>query len=80
VKPKDSRYNTLRRNRVNQTRLRTVSEFLHQNGDKFVTVPICAIRDRLDPVIVDKPEISVSARQAIARMAENAINDLVWWY
>ena len=81
VKRKDSRYATLRCNRVNQTRLKTVLQFLRQHEDEFVTVPIYAIEED-DPCAVGPHQsaISVSARQAIARMAQNAINDLVWWY
>jgi peptidoglycan/xylan/chitin deacetylase (PgdA/CDA1 family) len=81
VKRRDSRYATLRCNRVNQTRLKIVLQFLRQHGDEFVTVPIYAIEED-HPCAVGpyKSAISVSARQAIARMAENAINNLVWWY
>ena len=81
IKRMDSRYATLRRNRVNQTRLKTVLQFLRQHGDEFVTVPIYAIKeDGPSAMGYDMPAISISARQAMARMAENAINDLVWWY
>jgi hypothetical protein len=82
IKQKGARYySTLRRNRVNQGRLKTVLHFLRQHEDEFITVPIGAIEeDHAGTVGPDKPAISVSARQAMARMAENAINDLVWWY
>jgi len=81
IKRMDSRYATLRRNRVNQTRLKTVLQFLRQHGDEFVTVPIYAIKeDGPSAMGYEMPAISISARQAMARMAENAINDLVWWY
>ena len=79
VKHKDSYYATLRCNRVNQTRLKTVLQFLQQHSDQFVTVPIYAIKED-HPCGIDPHAISVSTRQAIARMAENAINDIVWWY
>jgi hypothetical protein len=81
IKRKDFRYTTLRRNRVNQTRLKTVLQFLSDNKNEFVTVPISAISDHnLDAGNCRAPTISVSARQAMARMFENGINDFVWWY
>jgi hypothetical protein len=81
IKRKDFRYATLRHNRVNQTRLKTVLQFLSQNKDTFVTVPISAISDD-DSNLVESNglALSVSARQALSRMFENGINDLVWWY
>lgn len=81
VKRKDFRYNTLRRNRVNQNRLETVLLFLKRNKDKFITVPISEISDD-DANLLDSrsPEISVSARHAVGRMLTNGLNDLVWWY
>ena len=81
IKHKGSRYTTLRPNRVNQTRLKTLLRFLRQHDDEFVAVPLYAIeQSRLPAVSSHYSEISVSARHAIGRMAENAINDLVWWY
>jgi len=74
-------YDTLRRNRVNQTRLRAVLKFLHQTRDQYVTVPISAIaNDRSRSGSTRDPRISVSSPMTIARMLENAVNDLVWWY
>lgn len=81
IKKKDYRYTKLRQNRVNQARLRALLEFLNQNQEDFVTVPVSAIHDdgastsRRDP-----PALSVSAGMAMARMLENGINDRIWWY
>ena len=81
IKRKDPRYTTLRRNRINQTRLRTVLQFLLRHEDEFTAVPMASLEeDHESAVTPTHPAISVSARQAIARMAENAINDLIWWY
>jgi hypothetical protein len=81
IKKKDYRYTTLRRNRVNQTRLRALLEFLDQNRDDFVTVPISAIRDDgSDTGPFDQPALSVPSGMALARMLENGINDRIWWY
>jgi hypothetical protein len=81
IKRKDFRYATLRRNRVNQTRLRQALQFLSCNKDKFVAVPISAIRNnRLDATALKRPAISVSFGKAIARMVENGVNDRIWWY
>lgn len=80
IKRKDYRYRQIRRNRVNQGRLRAVLRFLHGNRDKFHTVPICQLRD-------DGPDIgtredcamSVASRIGVMRMVENGINDRLWW-
>jgi len=81
IKRKDFHYTTLRRNRVNQNRLKTLLCFLKRNNDKFSTVSISEISDD-DANVLDAhgPEISVSARQALSRMLTNGLNDLVWWY
>ncbi len=82
IKKKDFRYTTLRRDRVNQTRLRTLLRFLKQNQDDFVTVPISAISDDGQDASsgLDHPAVSVSFGRSMARMLENAINDRIWWY
>jgi len=81
IKRKDVRYTTLRRNRLNQARLQTVLRFLRENKASFVTVPISAISDDdCDVVDPDRLPIWVSTRQALGRMVQNGINDLVWWY
>jgi len=81
IKRKDFRYATLRRNRVNQTRLTTLLQFLSQNKDSLVTVPLSAIRGAASNVLgSSSPAISVSTHQAVARMFANALNDRVWWY
>ena len=81
VKRTDVTYTTLRRNRINQARLKAVLRFLTENTDKFVTLPISAIPQvGRDPTGIDRPPIRVPARTAIARMIENGINDRIWWY
>jgi hypothetical protein len=81
TKKRNYRYTTLRRNRVNQTRLRALLEFLDQNRDDFVTVPISAIQDHgADTGGLDQPVMSVPSGMALARMLENGINDRIWWY
>jgi hypothetical protein len=81
IKQKDFRYATLRRNRVNQTRLRTLLGFLKQNQDDFVTLPISAIADdRQDSTNLDRATIAMPFGRSTARMLENGINDKIWWY
>jgi hypothetical protein len=55
IKRKDFRYTTLRRNRVNQNRLKNVLRFLNRNNDKFITVPISEISDD-DANVLDHPQ------------------------
>jgi hypothetical protein len=81
VKKTDFRYTTLRRNRVNQTRLRTLLQFLLHNRRDFVTVPISAVDEEgADATRQGRPAVSVPSRMALARMLENGINDRIWWY
>ncbi len=81
IKKKDFRYAKLRRNRVNQTRLRTLLTFLTQNRDDFVALPL----SRLSAVGGDSgnrdhPSVSVPFGTSMARMLENGVNDRLWWY
>lgn len=81
IKRTDYRYRKIRRNRVNQTRLRAVLQFLDENRDSFVTVPIAQLtKDGSDDRDFTSPAISVSTGTALARMLENGINDRIWWY
>lgn len=81
IKKADFRYTTLRRNRVNQIRLRALLQFLHYNQRDFVTVPVSSIADD-DAAAdgLDRPAVSVRFGMALARMIENGVNDRVWWY
>ena len=81
IKKKDFRYNKLRRNRVNQGRLKALLSFLRENSDDFVAVPVSKIeRDRFVRARFDSPSILVSFGKAIARLVENGVNDRIWWY
>jgi peptidoglycan/xylan/chitin deacetylase (PgdA/CDA1 family) len=81
IKRKDFRYSTIRRNRVNQARLRVLLEFLRRNQDDFITLPICAINDdESETAGLDRPAVAVPFRPSVVRMLENGINDRIWWY
>jgi hypothetical protein len=81
IKKTDFRYASLRRNRVNQGRLRAVLKFLKQHDDEFIATPISAISDDgADSTASERPLVSVSRGRAMARMLENGINDRIWWY
>jgi hypothetical protein len=81
IKRKDFRYATLRRNRMNQTRLRTLLAFLKQNRDDFVTLPISDLSDDSpDTAGPKRSSVSVPLKTSIARMLENGVNDRIWWY
>jgi hypothetical protein len=81
IKRTDFRYTTLRRNRVNQARFRTLLRFLSENRDKFTTVPISAISaDEPQTIGFDRPSVAVPLRHSVARMLANGINDRIWWY
>jgi hypothetical protein len=81
IKKKDFRYARLRRNRVNQTRLRTLLTFLTQNRDDFIVIPISGLRDDgQESSVSDRPSVSVPFLTSMARMVENGVNDQIWWY
>lgn len=81
IKRTDFRYTKLRRNRVNQARLRELLKFLKQNQGDFVTVPISAISDDEPHAVgLDRPTIAVPFGHSMARMLENGVNDWIWWY
>jgi hypothetical protein len=81
IKKTDFRYTTLRRNRVNQSRLRAVLKFLKQHENDFITTPISAISDdSAENRATEAPAVSVSRGKAMARMFVNGINDRIWWY
>ena len=81
IKKTDFRYATLRRNRANQSRLKSVLKFLNQHRDDFVTTPISAISDEGGGAWTMEPHMfSVSRARALARLVENGINDRIWWY
>jgi hypothetical protein len=81
IKKKDYRYTRLRRNRVNQARLRALLDFLNEHQDDFVAVPISAVGDDgADARYLDRPAITVPSGMALARMLENGINDRIWRY
>ena len=81
IKRTDFRYTTLRRNRVNQARFRTLLRFLSENRETFTTVPISAISADGPPTIgLERPAVTVPFGHSMARMLENGINDRIWWY
>jgi hypothetical protein len=81
VKKKNFRYATLRQNRVNQGRLKSVLEFLKRHPSDFTTVPISAIgEDGADTSGFGRPAAVVPFLCALGRMLENGINDRIWRY
>lgn len=81
IKRKDYRYSKIRRNRVNQARLRAVLQFLHEHRDRFVVLPIYQLTDDgSDSAARTSGAISVSSRKALARILQNGINDRFWWF
>ena len=80
IKRTDLRYQKLRRNRINQARFRDLLGFLHRNPNDFVVRPISAISDNTGIDGYRDATISVSAATALARIAENGVNDRIWWY
>jgi len=81
IKKTDFRYTTVRRNRVNQSRLRAVLKFLKRHENDFITTPVSAMsEDGAEIREIERPVVSVSRGKAMARMFENGINDRIWWY
>jgi hypothetical protein len=81
IKKRDFRYRHMRRNRVNQRRLEGLLEFLQTHDDDFSVV---TFGRRADSWNASGPlpatGLKVPFGLAVARTAQNAVNDLVWAY
>lgn len=79
AKRSDFQYSRIRRNRVNQNRLRSLLRFIEAHPHDFVATTFADSSERWltsDP----EPEIDlvIPSAYAIGRMLHNKINDLVW--
>ena len=81
IKKRDFRYRRLRRNRINQRRLKNLLEFLTSHDDEF---SIATFGRRAAAWCESGPlpakGLKVPLGLAVARTAQNAVNDLVWAY
>jgi hypothetical protein len=79
IKKRDFRYRRIRRNRVNQERLESLLEFLKTHDDEF-TVETFGRRAAAwsDSGPLPARGLKVPLGLAVARTAQNAVNDLVW--
>jgi hypothetical protein len=79
IKKRDFRYRRLRRNRVNQQRLKSLLAFLRKHDDAF-SIETFGRRGTAWSQSGPLPAkgLKVPLALAVARTAENAVNDLVW--
>jgi len=81
VKRRDSRYLKLRRNRVNQERLRKLLEFLRAHRDEFETTTFAEAKDRwLAAGARDQATMSASRLAGFRRIIHNVVSDAIWAY
>jgi hypothetical protein len=81
IKKRDFRYRRMRRNRVNQQRLEGLLDFLRSHDDEFSVVTFgsrAASWHASGPL--PAKGLKVPLGLAVARTAQNAVNDLVWAY
>jgi hypothetical protein len=79
IKASDQQYARIRRNRINQERLRHLCRFLHQHPNDFVSVSFRQGKDHwLQAEGTGNPRIKVSPFSVVRRLAENGLNDLLW--
>lgn len=79
IKASDPQYSHLRRNRINQNRLRHLCHFLYQHPQDFVSVSFRQGQDRwIQTEATENPRIKVSPFAVVRRLAENSLNDLLW--
>jgi hypothetical protein len=79
IKASDRQCTRLRRNRVNQDRLRHLCRFLRRHPHDFVSVSFRQGKERwLQAEGTDNPRITVSPFNVVRRLAENGLNDLLW--
>lgn len=75
-KPRRSDYSDLRRNRVNQIRFERLCRFIGEHREKLSVVTFAgAASEWLAGGASAEPRLAVSARSALARIAENQLND-----
>ncbi|MBM4254448.1 MAG: polysaccharide deacetylase [Deltaproteobacteria bacterium] len=81
IKASDQQYVRIRRNRLNQDRLRHLCRFVHQHPRDFVSVSFRQGMDKwLQAQGTENPRLKVSPFGVVRRLAENSLNDLLWTY
>jgi peptidoglycan/xylan/chitin deacetylase (PgdA/CDA1 family) len=81
VKRRDSRYLQLRRNRVNQERLKKLLAFLRAHDDEFVTTTFAEAKDRwLAEGARNHATMSASRLAGFRRLIHNVVSDAIWAY
>ena len=81
IKSDSFRFETLRRNRVNQRRFERLCEFLSENSDDFVPVTFggkVVQWAELGPA--SSIRLDGSPIRTLARATENFVNDRIWTY
>jgi hypothetical protein len=81
IKRRNAGYHEVRRNRVNQGRLRDLLQFLRRNSDDFKAV---TFRERAPEWLTQGGTPGVALRgslpRCLGRMVQNLVNDHVWHY
>ena len=80
IKKSDFQYTRVIRNRVNQGRLIRLCEFIKTHNQDFVAADFTSFGHMWSQTELDQPYIENPLIYAIARKAQNKINDTVWLY
>lgn len=80
VKKADWQFNKLNRNRVNQTRLKKLCQFIRQNDQDFVSTSFAASHEKWCASELQQPHVKIPGFYSFGRKIHNKINDLIWHY
>lgn len=80
IKKRDFRYSKLTKNRVNQTRLQNLCQFIQQHSEDFVSVDFSSQYPSWAASELNQQAIEIPTIYAIGRKLHNRLNDVVWSY
>lgn len=80
IKKSDFQYRRLIRNRVNQTRLQNLCEFISQHRDEFVAADFSSQQLAWRASELKQSTIAVPSIYTAGRKLHNKLNDLLWSY
>lgn len=80
IKKADFQYNKLTRNRVNQTRLKNLCQFIQEHDQDFVSSDFSQCYQRWGHSELHQPIIEIPSYYSICRRIHNKINDTIWSY
>lgn len=80
IKKTDFRYTKLTRNRVNQTRLQNLCQFIQQHSEDFMSADFTSQHSDWTASELNQQAIEIPAIYAVGRKLHNRLNDMIWRY